>query len=205
MSNGPTADVATAEAKVSTQHVDGPLYVDMVRSSPIARQRTFAFSVNPEKTSFFINDQVFDENRTDVTVKLGDTEKWTILNERFAVPRLHIHQTGLFRNGRKRRCRGFRRPSRYLQRSSDAMENQARPNSSFLSPIRKLSAASCFTAPRRETPEDKGMMMTVEVVRSSIRLTTMSTASETAYPAQLTKSFRTKLCQKLSSELRPES
>src|SRR5439155_20855268 len=80
VSKGLATDVATAEAKVSTQHVNGSLYVDMVRSNPITRQRTFAFSVNPEKTSFFTNDQVFDENRTDVTVKLGDTEEWTILN-----------------------------------------------------------------------------------------------------------------------------
>jgi FtsP/CotA-like multicopper oxidase with cupredoxin domain len=81
VSDGPAADVAAAETKISTQHVNGQLYVDMVRLSPIARQRTFAFSVNPEKTAFFINDQVFDENRTDVTVKLGDTEEWTILNK----------------------------------------------------------------------------------------------------------------------------
>ena len=73
MSNGKAADVAAAEAIVSTQQVNGQLYVDMVRSSPITQRRTFAFSVNPQKTSFFINDQVFDENRTDVTVKLGDT------------------------------------------------------------------------------------------------------------------------------------
>jgi suppressor of ftsI len=81
VSQGPAADVAAVEAKVADQRVNQPLYVDVVRSSPIAQRRTFAFSVNPQKTSFFINDQVFDENRTDLTVKLGDTEEWTILNK----------------------------------------------------------------------------------------------------------------------------
>lgn len=46
VSNGPAADIAAAEVKVTTQHVNAPLYVDMVRSSPIAQRRTFAFSVN---------------------------------------------------------------------------------------------------------------------------------------------------------------
>src|SRR5215510_16612380 len=44
-------------------HANAPLYVDIVRSSPVAHRRTFAFSVNPEKTKFFINDKVFEENR----------------------------------------------------------------------------------------------------------------------------------------------
>jgi suppressor of ftsI len=42
-SNGPAADVAAAEGRVGTQHVNGPLYVDMLRSSPIARSRTSHF------------------------------------------------------------------------------------------------------------------------------------------------------------------
>jgi len=92
VSNGPMAHVATAEANVSMQHVNGPLYVDMMRSSPIAQRRTFAFSVNPQKTSFFINEEVFDENRTDVTVKLGDTEEWTILNKDSQYHDFHIHR-----------------------------------------------------------------------------------------------------------------
>ena len=37
---------------------------------------------------------MFDENRTDVTVKLGDTEEWTILNKDSQYHDFHIHQTG---------------------------------------------------------------------------------------------------------------
>jgi FtsP/CotA-like multicopper oxidase with cupredoxin domain len=44
VSRGPTADVAAAAAKVSSQRVNQPLYVDTVRSSTIARRRTFTFS-----------------------------------------------------------------------------------------------------------------------------------------------------------------
>src|SRR5438094_2811439 len=94
VSHGRAADVVAAQARASTQQVNEPLYVDAVRSSPIAHRRTFAFSVNPQKTSFFINDQVFDESRTDVAVKLGDTEEWTILNKDSQYHDFHIHQTG---------------------------------------------------------------------------------------------------------------
>ena len=58
VSQGPPADVAAAEANVSVQHINGPLSVDVVRSSPIAHRRAFTFSVNPRKTAFFINDKV---------------------------------------------------------------------------------------------------------------------------------------------------
>ncbi len=57
-------------------------------------RRTFTFSRSADKTAFYINDKVFDENRTDVTVKLGDTEEWTILNADSQYHDFHIHQTG---------------------------------------------------------------------------------------------------------------
>jgi FtsP/CotA-like multicopper oxidase with cupredoxin domain len=94
VSQGPPADIAATEVAVRGQHVNEPLYVDVVRSSPIAHRRTFAFSVSPDKTRFFINDKVFDEDRDDVTVKLGDTEEWTILNKDSQYHDFHIHQTG---------------------------------------------------------------------------------------------------------------
>jgi suppressor of ftsI len=74
--------------------VSSPLYVDVVRSSPIARRRTFTFSASPDKSKFFINHKVFDAKRTDVTVKLGDTEEWTIVNQDSQYHDFHIHQTG---------------------------------------------------------------------------------------------------------------
>ena len=94
VSEGPPADIAAAEAKVSAQQVNGTLYVETVRSSPIAHRRTFTFSASPDKTKFFINRQVFDGARTDVAVKLGDTEEWTVRNEDSQYHDFHIHQTG---------------------------------------------------------------------------------------------------------------
>jgi len=127
VSQGPAADVAAVEAKASAQRVNGPLYVDTVRSSPIAHRRTFAFSVSPDKTKFFINDQVFDEDRTDVTVKLGDTEEWTILNQDAQYHDFHIHQTGFLVtevNGVAALLMGCETPSALPPRRT---ENLARP------------------------------------------------------------------------------
>jgi FtsP/CotA-like multicopper oxidase with cupredoxin domain len=88
----------------------------------------------------------FDENRTDVTVKLGDTEEWTILNKDSQYHDFHIHKTGFW----LRKLTALTAISTvYATRSvflRSEMGNRARPSSSFLSPIRKLSAGSCFTA-----------------------------------------------------------
>jgi suppressor of ftsI len=164
VSNGPAADVAAAEAMVSTQHVNGPLYVDMVRSSPITQRRTFAFSVNPEKTAFFINDQVFDENRTDVTVKLGDTEEWTILNKDSQYHDFHIHQTGFLVtevNGAPADFDGLR-DTFSVPPMRDGKPGETKLIIPFTNPeIVGRFVFHCHVVKH----EDKGMMMAVEVVR----------------------------------------
>jgi suppressor of ftsI len=163
VSNGPTADVAAAEAKVVTQHVNGPLYVDMVRSSPIAQKRTFAFSVNPQKTAFFINDQVFDENRTDVTVKLGDTEEWTIFNKDSQYHDFHIHQTGFLVtevNGVPTDFDGLRDTF-----SVPPMRNGKPGEAKLIIPFTNPEIVGRFVFHCHVVKhEDKGMMMTVEVL-----------------------------------------
>jgi suppressor of ftsI len=163
VSAGPAADLALTEAKVSTQHANGPLYVDTVRSSPIARQRTFAFSVNPEKTRFFINDRVFDENRTDVTVKLGDTEEWTILNKDSQYHDFHIHQTGFLVtevNGAPTDFDGLR-DTFSVPPQRDGIPGEAKIIIPFTNP--KIVGRFVFHC-HVVKHEDKGMMMTVEVL-----------------------------------------
>jgi len=164
VSNGPTADVAAVEAKVRAQHVNEPLYVDMVRSSPITQRRTFAFSVNPQKTSFFINDQVFDENRTDVTVKLGDTEEWTILNKDSQYHDFHIHQTGFLVtqvNGAPSDFDGLR-DTFSVPPARNGKPGEAKLIIPFTNPeIVGRFVFHCHVVKH----EDKGMMMAVEVVR----------------------------------------
>lgn len=163
VSQGAMADVAAAEARVGTQHVNQPLYVDVVRSSPIARQRTFAFSVNPQKTAFFINDQVFDENRTDVIVKLGDTEEWTILNKDTQYHDFHIHQTGFLVtevNGVRTDFNGLR-DTFSVPPQQDGKPGEAKLIIPFTNPeIAGRFVFHCHVVKH----EDKGMMMSVEVV-----------------------------------------
>jgi FtsP/CotA-like multicopper oxidase with cupredoxin domain len=163
VSDGPSADIAATEAKVSTQTVNGPLYVDIVRSSPIARQRTFTFSVNPQKTSFFINDQVFDENRTDVTAKLGDTEEWTILNKDSQYHDFHIHQAGFLVtevNGAPTDFDGLR-DTFSVPPQRDGKPGEAKLIIPFTNPeIVGRFVFHCHVVKH----EDKGMMMTVEVL-----------------------------------------
>ena len=164
MSNGPAADVTAAEAKVSIQQVNEPLYVDMVRSSPIAQKRTFTFSVNPEKTAFSINDQVFDENRTDITVKLGDTEEWTILNKDTQYHDFHIHQTGFLVTEVNETATDFDglRDTFSVPPLRDGKPGEAKLITPFTNPeIVGRFVFHCHVVKH----EDKGMMMTVEVVQ----------------------------------------
>ena len=69
-----------AETVVLNQRVASARWVDDVRSAPIARQRTLEYSRTPDRRVFMINSRVMDENRVDQTVKLGDTEEWTVVN-----------------------------------------------------------------------------------------------------------------------------
>ena len=162
VSHGPPADVAAAEANVCSQHVNEPLYMDIVRSSPVTRERTFAFSVNPEKTAFLINDQVFDENRTDVTVKLGDTEEWTILNKDSQYHDFHIHQTGFLVtevNGAPADFDGLR-DTFSVPPERDEKPGEAKLIIPFTNPeIVGRFVFHCHVVKH----EDKGMMMTIEV------------------------------------------
>jgi suppressor of ftsI len=164
VSQGAPADVAAAEANVSAQRVNGPLYVDVVRSSQIARRRTFAFSADPHKTAFFINDKVFDEHRTDVTVKLGDTEEWTILNRDSQYHDFHIHQTGFLVtevNGSPTHFDGLRDTF-----SVPPLRNGKPGEAKLIIPFTNPEIVGRFVFHCHVVKhEDKGMMMTVEVVR----------------------------------------
>jgi suppressor of ftsI len=163
VSRGPAADITAAEANVRSQRVNEPLYVDVVRASPIAQRRTFAFSVNPQKTSFFINDQVFNENRTDVTVKLGDTEEWTILNKDSQYHDFHIHQTGFLVtevNGAPTDFDGLRDTF-----SVPPAQNGKPGEGKLIIPFTNPEIVGRFVFHCHVVKhEDKGMMMTIEVL-----------------------------------------
>jgi FtsP/CotA-like multicopper oxidase with cupredoxin domain len=82
-----------AETEVLCQRVKGGRWIDEVRTAPIARRRTLEYSRAPDGKMFMINGRTMDENRVDQTVRLGDTEEWTIVNTEQQYHSFHIHQT----------------------------------------------------------------------------------------------------------------
>jgi FtsP/CotA-like multicopper oxidase with cupredoxin domain len=59
----------------------------------VANRRTIVFSESKDGDTFFIDGKTFDMNRTDVRVKLGAVEEWTIRNDADELHSFHIHQT----------------------------------------------------------------------------------------------------------------
>jgi suppressor of ftsI len=90
---GSVASSGNAEAEVLGLQVEGTRWIDEVRSTAIARRRTLTYSRTPDRHTFMIDGRVMDENRVDETVKLGDTEEWTIVNTDQQYHSFHIHQT----------------------------------------------------------------------------------------------------------------
>jgi FtsP/CotA-like multicopper oxidase with cupredoxin domain len=164
VSQGPAANVAAAEAKVSAQRIKGPLDVDVVRSRPIAHRRTFTFSDNPQKTFFFINDKVFEPNRTDVKLRLGDTEEWTIRNIDTQYHDFHIHQGGFLVtevNGVPTHFDGLR-DTFNVPPLRNGKPGEAKLIIPFTDPVTVgRYVFHCHVVKH----EDKGMMMSVELLR----------------------------------------
>jgi suppressor of ftsI len=92
VSAGPQAS-RQAEAEILRQSVVGPRWIDEVKASKIARQRRLEYSRTEDRSVFMIDRRVLDDHRVDQTVKLGDTEEWTIVNTDQQYHSFHIHQT----------------------------------------------------------------------------------------------------------------
>jgi suppressor of ftsI len=84
---------ANAAAEISRQSVAHPRWFDEVRASAITRQRRIVYSRTEDRSVFMIDGRVIDDDRIDQTVKLGDTEEWTIVNTDQQYHSFHIHQT----------------------------------------------------------------------------------------------------------------
>jgi suppressor of ftsI len=93
LSSGSTLPGASTESEILRQRLDDPRWIDEVRSAAIARRRTFDYSRTADRQVFMINSRVVDENRVDETVRLGDTEEWTVVNADQQYHSFHIHQT----------------------------------------------------------------------------------------------------------------
>jgi len=81
------------EDEILRQRPAGPQWIDEVRAAPIVRRRTLVYSRTPDRKVFMIDGRVVDEARTDQTVRLGDTEEWTVVNTDQQYHSFHIHQT----------------------------------------------------------------------------------------------------------------
>ena len=92
LSAGPPVST-TADAEVLRQRAVGSRWIDEVRASPIARRRRLKYSRTDDRSVFMIDGRVIDDDRVDQTVKLGDTEEWTIVNTDQQYHSFHIHQT----------------------------------------------------------------------------------------------------------------
>ena len=58
----------------------------------ITNRRTIVYSESEDGNTFFIDGKTFDMNRTDIRVKLGAIEEWTIRNDADELHTFHIHQ-----------------------------------------------------------------------------------------------------------------
>jgi suppressor of ftsI len=82
-----------AEAEVLRQRLGRARWIDEVRASAIARRRGIEYSRTDDRSVFMIDGRVMVDDRVDQTVKLGDTEEWTIVNTDQQYHSFHIHQT----------------------------------------------------------------------------------------------------------------
>ncbi|MCX7383373.1 MAG: multicopper oxidase domain-containing protein, partial [Alphaproteobacteria bacterium] len=63
-----------------------------LRRAGITAERIFSFTQERDESRFYIDGRVFDHNRTDVTVRHGSVERWTIRNDSDDIHTFHIHQ-----------------------------------------------------------------------------------------------------------------
>jgi FtsP/CotA-like multicopper oxidase with cupredoxin domain len=132
-----------------------------LRSHPVERERTIQFSemVEPSGASKFLLDGMsFDPNRTDVTMKLGSVERWTLENTTREWHTFHMHIDDfqvISQNGRA---------IPYVEDEDNAA---LPPGSRTVVLVQANDFTGRFVFHCHVTfHEDRGMMATIEVVRS---------------------------------------
>jgi FtsP/CotA-like multicopper oxidase with cupredoxin domain len=93
VSSGASPSGQANEVDILSQRVQRERWIDEIRRTPIARRRTLDYSRTEDRQVLMIDGHVMDENRIDQTVRLGDTEEWTIVNTDQQYHSFHIHQT----------------------------------------------------------------------------------------------------------------
>jgi suppressor of ftsI len=164
VSRGPAVDVAAVQTQVESQSVRVGRSIDALRRSSITRRRTLVFSRTEDRQRFFINGLLFDEGRTDVSIKLGAIEEWTRRNEDNQLHNFHIHQTDFLVtevNGNRVTMDSLR-DTFTLPPAKDGKPSEVKVVIPFTDPtIVGRFVFHCHVVKH----EDKGMMQTIEVVR----------------------------------------
>jgi suppressor of ftsI len=164
VSGGSGAAAASAVTEVLGQRVVGARWIDDVRATPIARRRVLEYSRTPDRHMFMIDGRVMDENRVDQTVRLGDTEEWTIVNTDQQYHSFHIHQTGFLVtevNGVRQESEDSLRDTFSTPPATDAGPGILKVVIPFTDPV--IVGRFVYHCPAVDH-EDKGMMGIVEVV-----------------------------------------
>jgi FtsP/CotA-like multicopper oxidase with cupredoxin domain len=65
-----------------------------LRTRPIDASRVVTFTENEKAGAYYVNGRLFDHDRIDLRVPLGNVEKWTIRNQTQDFHEFHIHQLG---------------------------------------------------------------------------------------------------------------
>jgi suppressor of ftsI len=93
VASGAQVSSQAEDAEIMRQRVQVARWIDEIRTTPIARRRTLNYSRTDDRKVFMIDGHVMEEDRIDQTVKLGDTEEWTVVNTDQQYHSFHIHQT----------------------------------------------------------------------------------------------------------------
>jgi suppressor of ftsI len=171
VSAGSRASERDGEAELLRSHADeAHPWIEEVRSAPVARSRTLQYSKTPDRHAFMIDGQVFNDDRIDQTVKLGNTEEWTIVNTDQQYHSFHIHQTAFL----------VTEINGVPQHEESLLDTFSVPPATATEPS-MLKVVIPFTDPviagrfvyhcHAVDHEDKGMMGIIEVVASASELT----------------------------------
>jgi FtsP/CotA-like multicopper oxidase with cupredoxin domain len=158
-----TPAAAEAAALLESRVNDAAPWIDEIRTARIARRRTLEYARTDDRKMFMIDGRTMDEQRVDQTVRLGDTEAWTVVNTDRQYHSFHIHQTAFLVseiNGVPQHPHGLR-DTVSVPPATDAGPGTVQVVIPFTDPaIVGRFVYHCHAVDH----EDKGMMGVVEVV-----------------------------------------
>jgi FtsP/CotA-like multicopper oxidase with cupredoxin domain len=93
VSSGTKPSAQPSATQIMRQRLQGRRWIDEIRKAPIVHRRKLVYSRNSPRSVFFIDGMTMCEDMVNQTVKLGDTEEWTIINTDEQYHSFHIHQT----------------------------------------------------------------------------------------------------------------